>query len=253
MEKMIVVVFDNEPRALEGLQILRDLDSEGDISLYEAEVVAKEPTGLVRVIDSADKVTVPMIVGATAVGALVGLVGGPVGAIVGATGGALIGSVSDIDAGLTEEFVSDVTKALTPGKVAVIADIAEELVTPLDERMEKIRGVVFRRIRTFAENTQEDRDMAAHQAEMEQLKAERAQTRSDRLAKIDARIDHLRIKLENAIERKRIKMQLRQQQREAKIQALQAKANQTYGEARRRQEARITELRSDYVEKAAVG
>jgi len=74
---------------------------------------------------------------------------------------------------------------------------------------------------------------------------------TDRLEKIDARIDSLRVKLENAIQRKRVKTQLRQQQREAKIQALQAKANQTQGANRRRQEARIADLRREYEDKAA--
>jgi len=86
---------------------------------------------------------------------------------------------------------------------------------------------------------------------MEQLKAERAQARADRLAKIDAKIDNLRVKLENAIERKCVKMQMRQKQREAKIQALRAKADQSEGEIRGRQEARIADLRRDYAEMAA--
>ena len=254
MEKMIVVVFNNEPKAFEGLRILRDLDSEGEISVYETQIVAKEPNGVVRVIDTADLSGFPMIAGGTAVGTLVGILGGPIGVLAGASAGALIGSIGDAEeVGVTDEFANDVTTALAPGKVALIADIAEEWVTPLDTRMERIGGVVFRRTRTLVETTQDDRDAAAHRAEMEQLKAERAQTRSDRLAKIDAKIDHLRAKLENAIERKRVKMQLRQQQREAKIQALQTKADQSKGDIRRRQEARITDLRRDYAEKAIVG
>jgi hypothetical protein len=72
-------------------------------------------------------------------------------------------------------------------------------------------------------------------------------------ANIAAKIDHLRVKLERAIERKRSKMQLRRQQRDAKIQALQTKADQAEGETRRRQEDRIAELQRDYEEKEAAG
>jgi len=253
MEKMIVVVFDNEPKALDGLHILRELDREGEISVYDPRIVAKLPSGAVRVIDNPDLSSFAMTGGGTAVGALVGLLGGPVGALVGATAGAMLGSIGDMElAGVTDEFVNDVSKVLTPGKVAVVADIVEEWVTPLDTRMEGIGGVVFRRTRTFVETTQDDRDEAAHRAEMEQLKSERAQAKKDRLEKIDAKIDHLRAKLESAIERSRVKMRQRQQQREAKIQALQAKADQSSGEIRRRQEARIAEIRRDYAQKAAV-
>jgi hypothetical protein len=166
----------------------------------------------------------------------------------------LIGSIIDLnDAGVTEEFVSDIETALTPGKFAVVADIVEEWMTPLDTRMESIGGVLFRRPRKLVKTSLDDRDAAANQAEMDQLKAERAQAKADRLEKIDARIDHLRSKLESAIERRRVKMRLREQQREAKIQALQAKADQAQGEIRQRQEARIAELRADYAEKVAVG
>jgi uncharacterized membrane protein len=254
MEKMIVVVFENESKALEGLQALWELDREGDISIYAEQTVAKEPTGAVRLIDNPDMSSLPMIGGGTALGALVGLLGGAVGVLVGAAAGAVIGTVADVEeSGITAEFVNDVTTALTRGKVALVADISEERVTPLDVRMEQLGGVVFRRARALVQDTQDDRDAAAHRAEMEQLKAERAQARADRLAKIDAKIDHLRAKLENAIERKRIKVQLRQQEREVRIQALQKKADRSEGEIRRRQEARIAELRCDYAESKAQG
>jgi uncharacterized membrane protein len=253
MEKLIVIVFDNEAKAREGLEALKELEREGAISAYEAQTIAKEPSGAVRLINYLDMLTLPAIAGGTGVGVLLGLLGGPLGVVVGASAGALIGAIGDaVNLGVTDEFVRDVTTALTPGKVAVVADIAEDEVTPLDTRMEKIGGLVFRRPHPLEKTTQDDLDAAAHQAEMEQLKAERAQARSDRLAKIDARIDHLRAKLESALERRRVKMYLRQQQREAKIRALEAKANQADGEARRRHQARIAELRRDYANKVAV-
>ncbi len=252
MEKLIVVVFDNESKAFEGVRVLRDLESEGQISVYESRVLAKDKAGVAHLLNSDDKQAGPLIAGGTAVGGLIGIIGGPPGILIGAATGALIGAVGDLkEVGVTDEFVRDIKTALKPGKVALVADIVEEWMTPLDTRMEAIGGVVFRRARTYVEESQEDRDAKAHQADIDQLKAEREQAKSDRLGKIDARIDHLRAKLENAIERKRVKMRLHEQQREAKIQALQEKANQAEGEIRRRQEARIAELRHDYAEKVA--
>jgi uncharacterized membrane protein len=252
MEKMLVVVFDNESKALDGLQALSKLDSEGYISIYAEQIVAKEPGGAVRLIDNPDMSSFPIIGGAAALGALVGLLGGPVGVLVGATAGAVIGTITDREEfGVTDEFIDDVTTTLTQGKAALVAEISEERVTLVDARMEELGGVVFRRARNLVQETQEDRDAAAHRAEMEELKAERAQARVDRLGKIDARIDHLRAKLEAAIERKRVKMQKRQQQREAKIQALQTRADQSEGAVRERREARIADLRRDYAEMAA--
>jgi len=139
VENMIVVVFDNEPKANEGLRILRELDSEGEISRHVTQIVAKDTSGAVRVINDPDPSSFAMTVGGTAVGLLVGLLGGPLGVVVGATAGALAGSIGDVEeAGVADEFVNDVSKALTPGKVAVVADIDEERVTPLDTRMQGI-------------------------------------------------------------------------------------------------------------------
>ena len=254
MEQLIAVVFDDATKAFEGLKALGNLDNEGEIAIYEAQTVAKAPGGKVSVLQEKDKLTWPIIASGTAVGAFIGMLGGPVGVFLGAAAGAMVGTIGDAkELGVTDEFVEEVSTALTPGKVALVADIDEERTTPLDMRMEGVGGVVFRRIRTVVETTQDDRDAAAHQAELDALKAERQQARADRLAKIDARIDHLRVKLESAIERKRAKMQLRQQQLDARIEILQAKANREAGELRQRQAARIAALRREYAEKAARG
>ena len=249
MEKLIVIVFDDQTKADAGFEILRLLDRDGEISVYEAQTIAKEPSGSIRYIDNSDKLAFPVIGGATAVGALVGLLGGPLGALIGGMAGGFIGSIGDLEhAGVTDEFINDVNTAMTAGKFAVVADISEDWVTPLDTRMESIGGVVFRRTRSQVKRMHHDRDVAAHRAEMEQLKAERAQARADRLAKIDATIDALRKKLENAIERDHCKMRFRQNQRDARIQVLKTKADQSQGEIRRRLEARIHEVRREYEE-----
>lgn len=253
MEYLLVIIFDNQPKALEGWQILRDLDKEGAISLYDVHIIAKEPSGAARVVDNADLLGLDMIAGSTAIGALVGVLAGPVGALVGGASGALIGYMTHArDEGVTDEFVSDITKALTPGKVALVTDIDEESITPLDIRMEAIGGIVFRRVRSFVKDTQEDLDASAYQAQMKQLEAERERANADRWAKIDAKIDQLRAKRESAIQRKRHKMQLREQERDAKIRTLQIKADRSQGEARRRQEARIAELKRVYEEKVGI-
>jgi len=49
MNKLLVVVFDNEPAADAGLQALRTLHAAGDITLYATGVLAKDASGVVRV------------------------------------------------------------------------------------------------------------------------------------------------------------------------------------------------------------
>ena len=45
MDRMLVVVFDNEAKAYEGKRALIQLDSEGSISVYGYAVVAKNADG----------------------------------------------------------------------------------------------------------------------------------------------------------------------------------------------------------------
>ena len=45
MDRMLVVVFDNESKACEGSRALQQLDEDGSIAVYAARVVAKNPDG----------------------------------------------------------------------------------------------------------------------------------------------------------------------------------------------------------------
>ena len=84
------------------------------------------PGGPVRVVKNDDKLAVPLIAGGTTVGALIGFLGGPAGALIGAAAGAVAGSIGYAEeTGVTDEFLCNVSIALTPGRVAVIADIDE--------------------------------------------------------------------------------------------------------------------------------
>jgi uncharacterized membrane protein len=40
MEKLIVIVFDDQTKANAGFEILRQLDRDGEVSVYEAQMIA---------------------------------------------------------------------------------------------------------------------------------------------------------------------------------------------------------------------
>ena len=147
MEKMLVVVFNDEPKSYEGSHALKQLDNEGSITIHAEAVIKKNADGTVTIKQSEDDFPIRTI-GGTAIGSLIGLLEGPVGLAVGATAGLLAGSIGDLHvAGVDAEFVDDVAATLTPGKCALIADISEEWVTPVDTRMEALGGTVFRKAR----------------------------------------------------------------------------------------------------------
>ena len=54
MDRMLVVVFDNESKAYEGSRSLQQLDGDGSIAVYAATVIAKNPDGTTAVKQGAD-------------------------------------------------------------------------------------------------------------------------------------------------------------------------------------------------------
>lgn len=106
MERMLVVVFENELKAYDGSRALKDLDSEGSISVHAGAVIKKNDNGTVTVKEGGDDFPTGTV-GGGAVGALIGLLGGPIGVAVGAAGGALTGAVWDMyRAGVNDDFLN---------------------------------------------------------------------------------------------------------------------------------------------------
>jgi uncharacterized membrane protein len=250
MEKMIVAVFDNEAAAYQGSRALNQLDAEGSIAIHAESVIKKDGNGTVS-IKQADGDFPVRTVGGTAIGSLIGLLGGPVGFGVGAVTGALTGSIGDLYvAGVNEDFLHDVSAALIPGTCAVVADVSEEWVTPVDSRMEALGGVVFRSLRATVEDDQRARDVAELREEIAQLKAEHAQARADRKAKLQARIDGLSAKLQAKLDQAKQRSEEIKAETEAKVQALQKKAAKAQGDVKAAFDARVAQIRAEYEERS---
>lgn len=243
MEEVVVIVFNDKSSAYECSYALEQLDLDGDISLLEMAIVMKDGDGSVHIERGADsRIAVRPVVG-TVVWSVFGLLGGPIGAG-SLIGGGLLGSISDMEAaGIGTEFVREISNALTPGRVALVADIMEEEVTPIDSCVETLGGTVLRRMRDKIGTTEEDRDVDAYTTQLRQLKSERSEAKeSHQRAKLDSRIQQVELRLDSAMERRRMKADLRVHEREQKIRALQQKAAFAKGEIKSRQASRISEL-----------
>ncbi len=172
MERILVVVFDNEKKAYEGKSALRQLEVEGSTSTHAGVVVLKDVDGTVSVKQLDDDVPIGSFT-LTAVGSLLGLLGGPAGLAVGALAGLTFGAFCDIDAArVGEDIVGDVSRSLAPNTAAVIAEIDEEWTTPVDTLMEALGGVVFRHDLWNGE------DIGAMKADLAHLKRETSKTHS---------------------------------------------------------------------------
>ena len=225
MNRMLVVVFDKEAKAYEGKQALVGLDLEGSISLYASVVVAKNADGTATVKEEKGPAPLGTLVG-TALGSLIGLLGGPTGLAIGAAAGMAVGVASDVDnVRIGDDFLDDVKKALTPGKAAVVAEIEEEWTTPLDTRMEKLGGIVYRRAVSAVRDIANDEDTAAIKADIAEMKAELAQAHAERKAKLLERINQLDSKLQTRLQKAKERRQAAERAEQAKVAFLKTKAN----------------------------
>jgi uncharacterized membrane protein len=147
MNKMLVVVFDNETKAYEGINALRNLDLNGDITLYADAIVSRDASGRLHIEEESDEGPIGTTTGLFT-GSLIGLLGGPIGFAVGAGVGAFTGLAFDISKDdINVGFVEEVSLALVKDKAAVLAEIDESWTVPVDKTMEELGGIVFRRLR----------------------------------------------------------------------------------------------------------
>jgi len=224
MDRLLAVVFDTESKAYEAKQALHELDRNHLISVFDQAIVARNADGsaTVRQIDGPTPVRA---LAGTILGALIGLLGGPVGAGIGAAVGLAAGSTMDVsDARICEDFVEDVREKLTPEKFALVAEISESSMNPVDARMEALGGTVFRRALKEVKRTFHDDNVAAMKADRAQLKAEHAKARADRKVKLQEKIDQLDSKIRVRLETAKQQRQAAEAQEKAKAEFLQARA-----------------------------
>lgn len=232
MDRMLVVVFDNESKAYEAKKALQQLDAEGSISVYGYAVLAKAADGTGSVKQGDDVGPLGTLAG-TALGSLIGLLGGPAGVAIGAASGLTAGATVDLhNARISDDFIDDVNKMLLPNKVALVAEIEEDWTTPVDTSMEQIGGTVFRRALSDVEDTVDDEDVAAIKADMAQMKAEHAQARADRKAKLQEKINQLNSKLQAHLQKAKEQREAAARDAQVKADILKAKAKAFAAKAR---------------------
>jgi uncharacterized membrane protein len=230
---------------------LKELHGEGSLTIYGMAVVAKDAAGKLAITDAADEGPLGIAVGAL-VGGLVGIIAGPAGMLAGSLGGSLIGSVFDIaNYGIGADFVAKVSSELTAGRSAVIAEIAETWTTPLDTRMEALGGIVLRTWRADFEDEQIAQEIAAENAEWEQLRAEYARASADTKAKLKTKLDKAKANLDAVKQKADARLAELDKELKAKVAAMEKQAATANADVKERINRRITTLRSDYQTRSA--
>jgi len=251
MNKLLVVVFDNEIAAEAGTRAMRRLDTEGAITLYALGVIAKAADGTVSIKQAPGPAGVGTGVG-LAVGSLIGMLDGPVGLAVGAVTGGLVGAVRECwVTGVGLDFVEEAQAFLKPGKVALVAEVDEDWVIPVDSAMDGVGRVVIRRARADIEQTQYDHDVAALKAEVAALEAEYEHASGAAKNSLQGKIAAARGRLDSSHQRAKQKLGEFKLEADARIKSLDAQMAKAEGDSKARIETRMKHLRGGYAERSA--
>ncbi len=227
MDRMLVVVFSELSKALDGRDALKSLERDDSITDYASAVITKNADGTITVNEEDDPGVLRALLG-TSLGSLIGLLGGPIGVGIGAAAGSLAAITADLDnARVGADFVDEVSRQLTPGKFALVAEIDEEWTPWVDLRMEELVGVVCRRALSEVKHAVNEEEIAAMKADLAQMKAEHAQARADHKVKLDEKINQLDTKIQQQMQKAKERREIAEAKAQAKADVLKAKAART--------------------------
>lgn len=245
MDKFIVAVFPDEAGAYAGVRRLKELHRARSLTLVRWAVVQKDAKGAVAVKEVGDPEVGNTVFGAL-LGGLAGVLGGPVGAAMGMSIGAVFGALGDLrDLDVGEDFLEQVSAELTNGRSAVVAEVFETWVAPLDAEIEAAGGVLVRQIRFDFEDEKAAREAEAERRELERLRAEWRQATEEQKARLKASIERTEAKLQASLVKIDRRLDRISEDAERKIQALQDQLAQARDEKRQEIEQQITEAHSD--------
>ena len=191
---VIAVSFEDDGNAYKALTLLGELGSRHRIGVQEAVVVARGEDGQVVAKDRLESSSVPGAATGGLLGLLIGIIGGPLGVLVGGTYGLFVGSLFDIyDADAADSALGAISSSAKVGHAALLAVVDEPSTEIVDAAMSDVGGTIARgpladveaeiaaaedaerkakrEARKELHRAHRDRDKAAVNAKVEELKA----------------------------------------------------------------------------------
>ncbi len=224
MDRMLVVVFNDETKAYQGKAALMQLQDQGNVNVYGYAVVAENADGSATIKQADNSGPLGSLFGMS-FGALVGALFGPAGLLLGSAAGLGGGAAVDFtNLGVGQDYLDDVAKALTPGKVALVAEVDEDWTAPVDSSMEALGGVVLRRALSDVQKQVREQNVAAMKADVAQLKAEHAEAQADRKTKLQEKITQLEAKIQAQMQKLLERSQVTEKKAQARAKLMETKA-----------------------------
>ena len=195
-ENVLAVTFTEHSSAYEALSRLKELDAKDDVTVREAAVVVREEDGKLVTKEEIGGESWDGTASGGLIGLLIGVIGGPFGVLVGGATGLLVGSLFDEDdEEASDSVLADISKSITTGAPALLADVLEADPVVMDAAMANLGGTVLRRsaldLRTEIAAAEEAQREAKKKARKE-LREARKQKQED---EVNAKLAALKAKL----------------------------------------------------------
>jgi uncharacterized membrane protein len=195
-ENVVLVNFRQDSDAYEALTLLKELDSQDQVDLRAAAVVARQEDGHIEVKDQVGDRGYRGTATGGVIGLLIGIIAGPLGILIGGVTGLLIGSLYDVDdLDDAESVLSDISKSVRVGHSALLAEAGEQSGEIIDTAMARLDGTVVRRPLEDVEAEIAAAEDVQRAAKKHARKLLREQRHANHKAKIHAEIERLKTKL----------------------------------------------------------
>jgi hypothetical protein len=148
--------------------------------------------------------------------------------------------------GVDITFLDDVSKTLTGGKVALLAEVDKSWTTPIDTRLHKLGATISRRLRGEVVADQLARESAALEAELKALDDELKQPAAENRAAIQKDIERVKAQIKAPQDQAKARLDQAKAETDARVKALQDQAKTATGLAKARIEKRIAEAKADF-------
>jgi uncharacterized membrane protein len=144
VNQLLIAIFPDEAKAHEMARALEGAGDPASSAVRGLALIVKHADGTISEEKRTSRVAFRAPIGAV-VGALIGLAAGPVGSAIGFTAGGLLGFSRDLaDFGVEDSFLNDVAMQLTPGKNALVIEVAKDASTRLEARLRELGATVLR-------------------------------------------------------------------------------------------------------------
>ncbi len=226
MSNIIVVSFKEETKAIEALHKIKELDTYGDITLYEHMMIRKNENGNYETLNDDTSTEGWRTLTGAAVGGLLGALAGPVGLVIGLYSGVAIGAVADIARyDFEDDFIKKVNNKMETGTIAIVAEVDEDSSIFIDNYLKPFNAEILRTDASLEYDTFIDDQIEELEEEIEDEREKLKKATTDEKVKIEAKITELKSK------------------RRTKIGELESKRKSTVQEIKDKTEARIEKLK----------